>query len=107
MPRSNTKHTEQHILNESFDEIGLVRVNNAEYSPDGSVAHPKITDNLAFKYATSGTELYIGEATPGASSASPIWRIMKFDSSTQDITWADGDASFDNVWDDYASLTYL
>lgn len=52
---------------------------------------------------------YIGEADPGSASSSAVWRIKYVviagdgDVST---TWADGDALFDNVWDDRATLSY-
>lgn len=58
----------------------------------------------------SETELYKGEAAVGSSEASAVWRIRKLtiavDGDVVEI-WADGDANFDNVWANRASLTYM
>lgn len=107
MPKSNTKHTQQHILNESFDEIGLVRVNATEYSPDGNTLYQKVTGNLATKIVISGTDIYVGKATIGSSTASAVWQVKKIDTASDIIiTWADGDAEFDNSMSNPSSLTY-
>lgn len=56
----------------------------------------------------SSTEFYVGEATIAAPTSSPMWRIRKVNTSTGvDIKWADGNANFDNVWDNRATLNYL
>lgn len=50
---------------------------------------------------------YIGKASIGASASASVWQIAKLDTSSGLIkTWADGDALFNNVWDDRTSLTY-
>ena len=47
---------------------------------------------------------------PGSSTSSAVWRVKKTVlSDTSDdvvITWADGNANFDNIWDNRLSLTY-
>ena len=55
------------------------------------------------------TTTYIGEATPGTTLASALWRIKKVVETGPDvtITWADGNSDFDNIWDDRLSLTYI
>jgi len=73
-------------------------------------------DDLAAKYALKydqdadpPTVAYLGEAAPGSSAAAAVWRIQKFTfSAGGDVSsaWADGNANFDNVWDNRASLTY-
>ena len=52
--------------------------------------------------------LYIGEAVPGTSGASPAWRVSKVTTVGDDIskTWASGTARFTQVWDNRLSLTY-
>lgn len=108
MPKSNTKYTQQHILNESFDEIGLVRVNATEYSPDGNVAYQKVTSNLTPRLDEGATYTYVGKAAIGSSDASAVWQIIRYPSADfSEGLYADGDANFDNVWDDRESLTYL
>jgi hypothetical protein len=52
---------------------------------------------------------YIGEALPGTATSASTWRIKRMDESASpdlEILWADGDANFDNVWDDRAILSY-
>lgn len=56
----------------------------------------------------SATITYVGKALPGTSSASSLWQIQKIDTTGDlTITWADGNADFDNVWDDRIGLSYL
>jgi hypothetical protein len=55
--------------------------------------------------------LYIGEALPGAATSSASWRIQRviftsIEGEDVSIKWADGDALFDNIWDDRLSKTY-
>jgi hypothetical protein len=50
---------------------------------------------------------YIGSALPGSSVASPVWSILRFDTSSGLVgSWAGGSASFTNVWDNRAILSY-
>jgi len=61
---------------------------------------------LALKIATTATYKYIGEAGPGSLTGAQKWRIQRLTIADNTIVWADGNGEFDNVWDDYASLTY-
>lgn len=55
----------------------------------------------------SATVTYVGKATTGSSTGAAVWQVQKLDSTSGlVITWADGDALFNNVWDNRASLTY-
>lgn len=57
----------------------------------------------------SATVSYVGEALPGASQSSAVWRIKKLDESGTpelQVEWADGTSDFDKVWDDRATYTY-
>lgn len=56
----------------------------------------------------SSSVLYVGEASIGANQASAVWRIKKVTTSGTQLvtTWADGNADFDNIWSNRASLTY-
>lgn len=50
---------------------------------------------------------YIGKAIPGSDTADAVWQVRKLDETTGLVmTYADGNSSYDNVWDDRASLTY-
>ncbi len=57
----------------------------------------------------SDTVIYKGEAAIGSSTASAVWRVHKLtlagDGDMAEI-WADGNADFDNIWDNRASLSY-
>ena len=65
---------------------------------------------MALLYDDVGSGIaYQGWAEPGTATSAASWRIRKIDSSADPditITWADGDRSFDNVWDNRAALSY-
>ena len=62
---------------------------------------------MALKVTTSGSITYVGIAAPGSSQSSAVWQCKKIDETTGTvITWADGNANFDNVSTDLTSLTY-
>jgi len=55
---------------------------------------------------TNSLYTYYCEAVPGTASSAASWRISRMTNATGVIQWADGDAGFDNVADNRASLTY-
>lgn len=65
------------------------------------------TLQLTVRQANDGTYTYIGEALPGAATSAPVWRIQRITNADNTVLWADGDANFDNVWDNHLTLTYL
>lgn len=61
---------------------------------------------FALRLTTDGSVDYVGEAAIGTATSAPSWRIKKVDSTTGvAITWA-GTGVFNQVWDNYASLSY-
>lgn len=51
--------------------------------------------------------LYLGVAVPGSATSASVWQITRFDVTSGVVqTYADGNSTFDNVWDDRASLSY-
>jgi len=61
---------------------------------------------FALRMATVGNYDYVGEAAIGSSTSSAVWRIKRIDNSSGlAITWA-GTGAFDQVWDNYLSLSY-
>ncbi len=61
---------------------------------------------FALRLATVGSVDYVGEAAIGTATSAASWRIKKVDSTTGIvITWA-GTGVFNQVWDNYASLSY-
>ena len=74
---------------------------------DDATRAKRVTEpDLDFRYEVSGSTIYIGEAAPGTTDATPAWRIQKIDTSTGKGTWADGVASFTKAWVDRATYTY-
>jgi len=62
---------------------------------------------FALRLATDGAIDYVGEAPVATAESASAWRIKKVDSTTGvTITWADGNANFDNTWTGYAGHTY-
>lgn len=60
----------------------------------------------ALRFVTVGSVDYLGEAAIGSATSSSVWRVKKIDSTTGiSITWA-GTGTFNQIWDNYASLTY-
>jgi hypothetical protein len=53
---------------------------------------------------------YIGKALPGSATSGAVWQIQKIDETqspeTTIITFADGNANFDNVWTNRLLLSY-
>ena len=80
----------------------------------GQPGPPGMSEDLmvyAKQYDFIGTNLiYKGEAIPGSSISSPVWRIKKTTiAGDNDISdqWADGNADFDNIWSDRLTLSYI
>lgn len=61
---------------------------------------------LRTRIKETATHIYVGEALPGTAESAPAWRIQRSVIATGDTDWADGDGEFDNVLDDYLTLTY-
>lgn len=60
--------------------------------------------------ASTPSVTYVGKALPGTATSAASWQIQKIDESgtpeTTVITFADGNADFDNIWDNRTSLSY-
>ena len=114
-PRQS-KHSEQYILNASFDEeFELLAFETLVYDPlgnNGQGSLNRVTNNALGEYGTndvttSGAVTYIGKEDPSGS-----WFIQKVDeSSGTSIRYAtiknNGSiTSYSNAWTDRGSLTY-
>jgi|TARA_R110002020_G_scaffold113252_2_gene260549 hypothetical protein len=58
----------------------------------------------------SGTT-YVGKAHPGSVTSVAVWQISRVVVTTSlpittTVTWADGNTSYDNIWDNRTSLSY-
>jgi hypothetical protein len=105
-PLSQNKYPEQYMQNTSFDEdFGVNAVETLGY--DGVSLQRSIADSTALKLTTVGTDTYVGIAAPSTAQSTAKWQCFKIDSSSGVvITWADGNASFDNVATDLTALSY-
>lgn len=81
----------------------------AQLATSGS-AHTLRLDTLSKMIDWVGDSLvYIGVAPPGTPTNAAGWQIRKITIAIDwdvAVTWADGDALFDNIWDNRGSLTY-
>lgn len=55
---------------------------------------------------TTAGYTYMCEALPGAATSAAAWRISRLATATGVVQWADGNAAFDNIADNRASLSY-
>lgn len=103
---SQNKYPEQYMMNTSFDEdFGVNAVETLGF--DGVALQRSVADSMAVKIETDTDVKYIGLAAPGTAQATAKWQAFKVDTSSGTvITFADGDASFDNVATDLSALSY-
>ena len=74
-----------------------------------SISGTVVSPSYAKQYDEVSSSLaYLGMASAGTSNSSALWQIQKlsFTGNSVSITWADGNANFDNVWNNRASLSY-
>jgi hypothetical protein len=56
---------------------------------------------------TTADVLYVGLAAIGTATSAATWQVQKISTASGVVvTWADGNSSYDNIWDNRASLTY-
>lgn len=113
MPAANnaglpkTEKSVQEIENLSFDTDHNVKVVEI-LGYDGQSVQRQNALNLATKITVVGDITYIGFAPCGTAESAAKWQCKKILTSggTTTITWADGDANFNNVATDLTALTY-
>ncbi len=75
----------------------------------------KLAEEIDFVITGAGpseiTTIFRGEAATGSITSAAVWRIRKsvVESGVDDdttVTWADGNALFDNIWDDRLTLSF-
>ena len=55
----------------------------------------------------TATLMYVGKAQPGTLTSAAGWQIQKIDTATgTQVEWANGNANFESIWDNRASLAY-
>lgn len=83
------------------DEIRNIRVND-----DGSLTVETSSTPYTIRMDDGATYLYIGKAAIGSSTASAVWQVQRITQADTTIIWADGNSNFDNIWDNFASLSF-
>jgi len=76
---------------------------------DGSipVTHKGTYDCLIKVNSGDSNITYFGKAVPGTATSAASWQIKEVDTTSgSEIRYADGDANFDNIWDNRESLSY-
>ncbi len=102
------------LTNSPISSVSLIAGEGVQIDQNGDIY--TITMEAAVPYATridqavDEVTYYTGFAAVGSATSDAVWRIKKTVlSDTSDdvvITWADGDSSFNNIWDNRLSLTY-
>ena len=102
-----TKRTEQYIQNLSWDELFKLLA-FVKMETDGSQVYRSQTPLMTLKLTDNDPVIYLAQAPIGTAESAAGWQARKIETSGPNtvITWADGDAEFDNVATDLTSLTY-
>lgn len=91
----------------SNDSVRLRDSGNTIINPASEDTLQFIAGEKANVLAIVGNYIYEGNAAPGSATSSSVWQVSRFDKVNLVTVWADGNTSSDNIWDNYASLTYL
>lgn len=118
------KRTSQYLDNLEHDETTMAKGVAIYGTPDGTNIYRLAVNSdgtisasigssaydIRLDDTTTANVTYIGKAALTGSAiatSSAVWQVQKIDETTgMIITWADGDSSFNNIWDNRASLTY-
>lgn len=71
--------------------------------------HVYIAGGLTYREdVVGGGVSYVGQAAPGSSTASAVWRIIKITetSTTAQGLWANASDEFNQIWDNRLILVY-
>ena len=82
--------------------------NAASMRPIATESHDNYISKMAYD-ANNNLE-YLGKAAIGSATSAAVWQIKKFtydvSNNLTGILWANGNESFANIWDNYATLSY-
>jgi len=99
-------YSQVHTDNQSFDAQFQTYVHQP-LGFDGQALQRMRADAVAMKMTTVGSVTYLAIAAPGTVESDAKWQCKKIDQTTGLVmTFADGDASFDNVATDLTALSY-
>lgn len=121
--KNSRTDSEQDILNQSYDVLYRVLAvmmlgtdgTNAVRLKTNSQGEVIVSNTggeqaLQLDDVSTTNMTYIGLAPIGTLTSAASWQIKKLDESatptTLKILWADGNDTYDNIWDNRTSLTY-
>jgi hypothetical protein len=107
MAKDLTKYSSQYIHNYSFDDTHKEST-ILPVETDGTNLRRKQTDLMAIKVTTDGSDTYVAYAPIGTAQATEGWQCKKINTTGADttVTYADGNANFDNAATDLTALSY-
>lgn len=86
---------------------GTNNIGTVEARPSSKA--PYTAEVTRVDYDGSNNPIYIGKAAPGTATSAASWAVQKITysgSNPTTVQWADGNTTYDNVWDNRASLSY-
>jgi hypothetical protein len=106
--------TEVGAVNVATDDVGGVHypVYKTAFGVDGAATPVSKSEPLPVDCSQlamgeiyeDATYKYFGEAQPGTDIISAAWRVSRMTKVGKRIMWADGDADFDNTFDDLGTV---
>lgn len=107
------------FIRQAHEKVGIVKiprvklVTGASGVDDGDVSStnplPVAMGSAAqsIRIDDTGTYQYFGYAPLASLEGDAVWKISRLTSANpQALLWADGNADYDNVWTNRASLSY-
>lgn len=86
-------------------KVGNVKIPHV-YVDGGSVATTASSPE-SVRIDDTGTYTYFGYAPVASAEGDAVWKISRLSAANpQALVWADGDANYDNIWTNRASLSY-
>jgi len=74
---------------------------------DGEAYQRTQKANETVRVDDAGTYVYVGYAIVGSTTSSAVWKIKRIKTTNVvEVLYAGGNAFYDNVWDDRATLQY-
>ena len=112
-------------LNVDLEEPGIIPIDLTlddvpatvdEISISASVqitTEDELPDRVVLIDDVGGGVTYVGKGVPGSTQSAAVWQIQKISEGQlfgagDDLqtAWADGNANFDNIWDNRLTLSY-
>ena len=95
--------TERRDWEEEFKEVTASDLGAKRALNVSGISCATVTDS-----SSTANTTYIGNAPVGSETSASAWQIFRVVTSGNDVTvtYADGDANFDNIWDDRTGLSY-